>query len=95
MDVFGAGNLRLDHAEVLTIRHGLCLDSIWLGGRRYQVRRVLGAVNALREALIRQSLHKGQKRKFRLDILNIKNIWALKKVILFNKMHFYKMFHII
>lgn len=83
MDVFGAGDLRLDHAQVLPVRHGLCLDSVWLGGRRYQVRGMLGAVDALREALVRQSLHKGQKRKFGLDVFNIENVRVLKKSNLF------------
>lgn len=58
VDVFGAGNLRLDHAEILPVRHGLRLDSVWLGGRRDEVGGVLGAVYALREAFICQSLYK-------------------------------------
>lgn len=37
VDVFGAGNLRLDHAEVLGVRHGLCLHRVWLCGCRDQV----------------------------------------------------------
>lgn len=56
MDVFGAGNLRLDHAEVLPVGHGLCLDRVRLGGCRDEVGRVLGAVDALREALVCQPL---------------------------------------
>lgn len=56
VDVLGAGDLRLDHVEVLRVRHGLCLDRVGLGGCRHQVGRVLGAVDALREALVRQSL---------------------------------------
>lgn len=61
VDIFSAGNLRLDHAEVLPVRHGLRLDSVWLGGRRNEVGGVLGAVYALRKALICQSLHKLEK----------------------------------
>lgn len=58
VDVLSAGNLRLDHVEVLRVRHGLCLDRVGLGGRRHQVGRMLGAVDALREALVGQSLRK-------------------------------------
>lgn len=59
MDVFSAGNLRLDHAEVLCIRHGLCLDCVWLGGCWDQVRGVFGTVDALGETLVCQTLHRG------------------------------------
>lgn len=61
VDIFGAGDLRLDHAEVLGVRHGLRLHCVWLGGCRDQVGRVFGAVNALRKALVRQPLHTGEK----------------------------------
>ena len=37
VDIFGAGDLRLDHAEVLGIRHGLCLHRVRLGGCGDQV----------------------------------------------------------
>lgn len=60
VDVLGAGNLGLDHVEVLRVRHGLRLDRVGLGGRRHQVGRVLGAVDALREALVGESL-RGKK----------------------------------
>lgn len=32
VNIFGTGDLRLDHAEVLGIGHGLCLHGVWLGG---------------------------------------------------------------
>lgn len=74
VDVLGAGNLRLDHAEVLPVRHGLRLDGVWLGGRRDEVGGVLGAVYALREALVRQSLHKLERRESGLDIIDTNNV---------------------
>lgn len=74
VDVLGAGNLRLDHAEVLPVRHGLRLDSVWLGGRRDEVGGVLGAVYALREALICQSLHKLEKCVSELESIDTNNI---------------------
>lgn len=70
MDVFGTGNLRLDHAEVLPVRHGLRLDSVWLGRRRDEVGGVLGTVYALREALVCQSLHKLEKCESGLDVID-------------------------
>lgn len=59
VDVFGTGDLRLDHAQVLGVRHGLCLHRVWFGGCWHQVGRMFRAVNALGEALVGQSLHKG------------------------------------
>lgn len=32
VDVFGTGDLRLDHAQVLGVRHGLSLHCVRLGG---------------------------------------------------------------
>lgn len=60
VDVFGTGDLGLDHAEVLGIGQRLCLHRVWLGGCGDQVRRVLGAVNALREAFVGKTLE-GEK----------------------------------
>lgn len=74
MDVFGAGNLRLDHAKVLPVGHGLRLDGVWLGGRRDEVGGVLGAVYALREALVCQSLHKLEKCESGLDVIDTNNV---------------------
>lgn len=59
VNIFGTWDLRLDHAEVLCIRHGLRLHCVRLGGCWDQVGRMFGAVNALGETLICQSLHKG------------------------------------
>ena len=56
VNVFGTGDLRLDHAEVLRIGQGLCLHCVWLGRRGNQVRGVLGAVDALGETLVSQPL---------------------------------------
>lgn len=90
VDVFGAGNLRLDHAEVLPVRHGLRLDSVWLGGRRDEVGGVLGAVYALREALICQSLHKLEKCESGLESIDTNNICMhYKELIVWSQMHFY------
>lgn len=72
VDVFSAGNLRLDHAEVLRIRHGLCLDCVWLGCCWDQVGWMFGAVNALGEALVCQSLHREDKCEF---VLYIQYMW--------------------
>lgn len=57
VDIFGTGDLRLDHAEVLGIRHGLCLHRVGLGGGWDQVGWMFGAVDALGETLVRQSLN--------------------------------------
>lgn len=56
VDVFSAGYLRFDHAEILRVRQGLVLDRLWLGCRGNQIRRVLGAVDALRQAFVCQTL---------------------------------------
>lgn len=58
VDVFSTGDLRLDHVEVLRVRHGLCLDCVRLGGCRDQVGRMFGTVDALGEALVGQPLHR-------------------------------------
>lgn len=82
MDVLSAGDLRLDHVEVLGVRHGLGLDRVGLGGRRHQVGRMLGAVDALREALVRQSLRRrGQAKAFHLHFVVIVKLLSLIRLL--------------
>lgn len=61
VDVLGAGDLGLDHAEVLGVGQALCLDRVGLGGGGHEGGRVLGAVEALGEALVGQALGRGRK----------------------------------
>ncbi|NXO10222.1 PAF1 factor, partial [Oriolus oriolus] len=57
VDVLGARDLRLDQGQVLGVGQGLTPRTpLALGGRRHQRRGVLGAVEALREALVGQAL---------------------------------------
>lgn len=77
VDVFSAGNLRLDHAEVLRIRHGLCLDCVRLGCRWDQVGWMFGAVNALGETLVCQSLHREDKCEFVLYIFSVDTVYVV------------------
>lgn len=58
VDVFGAGDLGLDHAEVLGVRQALRLHRVRFGGCRHKRRRVFGAVKALGETLEGQALGK-------------------------------------
>lgn len=76
VDIFSTGDLRLDHAQVLGVRHGLRLHRVRLGGGWNQVGRMLGAVDALGEALVSQPLNGGrQRRGFALYIQSADTGW--------------------
>lgn len=58
MNVFSTWNLWFYHTEILRVRQRLCLHCVRLGGCRYEIWRVLCAVDALRQALVGQPLKK-------------------------------------
>lgn len=56
VDVLGTSDLGLDEGQVLGVGEGLACPPLAFGGCRHQGGGVLGAVKALREALVGQAL---------------------------------------
>lgn len=56
VDVFGTRYLGLDHTEVLRVRQAFGLYCVRLGCCGDEVWRMLGTVDALRQALVREPL---------------------------------------